>query len=168
MTAYTVGFAYTVGSPYSISLNLAIKANDYAVRVVQIGGSFQYAQNTGGPANAIATRYEGSTISGGVLLTPSATREGSDPASATVRHQTGTWAGGGGAPIVPGTAVSISGTPRQLNYFEDKEKWQPPAEIIVAPGSTLDFKPYSIISGISAYFAFFQVWFDEEDVERST
>lgn len=167
MTVYTVGFAMVStngGSTYNCALNLAIKANAYAIRVMEVRAASVGVATGTAVGSSILNRYDSSTISGGASLTPSAAHEASDPASATVLYQTGVW---NGSTVTPGTAVSVSGTARKFDLIAD-EKWHPPADMTVRPGSTLTLSAHNPITpGIYYFLSVFQVWFDEEDVERS-
>lgn len=181
MTAYNIHFASTItvsgsNNVYSSVVSLAIRATDFPIRIIEMTVEGAFSQSGSGvqnPGPVAVTRFESSTLSGGTGMTPISARDGSEPAAATVRGQPSTLNTGTGAFSKTGSAVSISGTGKemfQLNRSSTDKRWQPPTEIVIAPGSVLLVKiPPSHASEptFNVYLLYFDIWFDEERVSRS-
>lgn len=175
MTAYNVQFVYTSTFPggetvYAAAGTWAIRAGIYPVRVIQLSSSGAQSFNTTSGFSAVnvrVKRFSSSTISGGIPLTPIAGREGSDPASATVRYQPVTY-NWNDSTVTPGSAVSVSGSGAELTQL-GAEAWTPVVETVFAPGSVLQMSAIPFhYQGTTPFIIGFGITFDEERVSRST
>lgn len=177
MTEYNIHVSATTSTNgsghliYTFPVMLAIRAGIFPIRLITVTA----ISGTVGPSstgaysanNTSFNRHSAATISGGTALTPAAAREGSDDASATVRHGSATYnyTVGGYTSV---SSVSVSGTANEIVQLgANNQDWKAPCDLVIAPGSVWHFKGVPSLPGYNVFLAGIDMWFDEERVTRS-
>ena len=142
----------------------------YTMRVCRI--DYEYVVTNSSMVYLRVHRYENSTISGGVSVTPFPLRQGSTPTGVTSRCRTYSQVASSGA-ITQSAPVVVTGTPILITSIigvsGQSATWEPPSDLSVAPGSSLYFTTaYANVNGTAQVYCRNIVIYFEEIQENWT
>lgn len=141
MTAYSavapVSYDAATGNS-SWAQSLALRNSSlFNVRIARIDYTFTTST---GAVYLNLSRFEGSSISGGVSVTPNPLRQGATPTGVTCRCRMLTITSGGNS---QGSAVTVTGTQKLLTNLVgvsgQSATWEPPFDLLVSSGSSVYF-----------------------------